>query len=347
MGKLINKHNTDLQAAYYNRVMSDAFEEIIMKKYKWLIDFVKKHDDLDFQTGFDQKQSKSWFSVYRGTGRILQISYRDKSRSRKEKIDADKAYKSLAPDIFQNDGVMDEKSFENYHKKIAKEQKFESFYLDSKGDCKEGFYQTLIARRYTFENKSDDDFVIFDKELVIGFKDDDVKEIWNKDIIDSQLKAINNLRTKTSKKLPKDIKPDYGEFDFMGLTWDGDLIIMELKKDGSETKSSLSPIQIAFYEKQFTKLLKEDIGNSLYNVIRDMILQKQRMGLIKMTPRAKALPEGLSGRIKKYIIIGNEENVSETIKKRFALVKEVFLGNDLEVFTCDKDGTLRRSSQFI
>ena len=78
-----------------------------------------------------------------------------------------------------------------------------------------------------------------------------------------------------------------------------------------------------------------------------MILQKQRMGLIKMTPRAKALPEGLSGRIKKYIIIGNEENVSETIKKRFALVKEVFLGNDLEVFTCDKDGTLRRSSQFI
>ena len=345
MSKLINKHNTDLHSAYYNRVMSDAFEEIIMKKHKWLIEFVKNHDDLDFQTGFDQKQSKSWFSVYRGTGRILQISYNDKSRSGKEKIDADPAYKRLAPDIFQKDGVIDEKNFENYLIKITTEPKFERYYLDSKGDCKEGFYQTLIARRYTFENTSDDDFVIFDKELVIGFKDDGVKDAWNKEIIDSQLIAINNLRTKTSNKLPKDIKPDYGEFDFMGLTWDGDLIIMELKKDGSETKSSLSPIQIAFYEKQFTKLLKEE-GNRLYNVIKDMILQKQRMGLIKMTPRAKALPEGLSGRIKKYIIIGNEENVSETIKKRFALVNEVFLGNDLEVFTCDTDGTLRRSSQF-
>ena len=160
MGKLINKHNNDLQTAYYNRVMSDAFEEIIMKKYKWLVEYVKNHEDLDFQTGFDQKQSESWFSVYRGTSRILRIRYRDKSRSGKEKIDADPAYMSLASSLFQNDKVIEEKSFENYHIKITKEQKFERYYLDSKGDCKEGFYQTLIARRYTFENKSEDDFVI-------------------------------------------------------------------------------------------------------------------------------------------------------------------------------------------
>lgn len=302
---------------------------------------------MDFQTGYDQKQSKSWFSVYRGTSRILQISYNDNSRSKKEKIDADKAYKSLAPDIFQNDSVIDEKSLGNYLIKIAQKPQFERYYLDSAGDRKEGYYQTLIARRYTFENKQDDDFVIFDKELVIGFKDDETKDTWNKEIIESQLEAIKTLRTKTSKRLPFDIKPDYGEFDFMGLTWDGDLIIMELKKDGSETKSSLSPIQIAYYEKQFTKLLMEDTSNCLYKVIKDMILQKQRMGLIKMTPKAKALPNGLSGRIKKYIIIGNEETVSETIKNRFALAKEVFLGNDLDVFTCSKDGTLLRSSQFI
>lgn len=30
MGMKINKHNADLPAAYYNRVMSDAFEELIM-----------------------------------------------------------------------------------------------------------------------------------------------------------------------------------------------------------------------------------------------------------------------------------------------------------------------------
>ena len=78
-----------------------------------------------------------------------------------------------------------------------------------------------------------------------------------------------------------------------------------------------------------------------------MILQKQRMELIKMTPKAKALPNGLSGKIRKYIIMGNDEKVSKPFKEHFLLAKNVFLGNDLEVFTCDKDGTLRRSSQFI
>lgn len=348
MSMKINKHNADLPAAYYNRVMSDAFEELIMTKYKWLIEFVKKHDDLDFQTGFDQKKCKSWFSVYRGTGRILQISYSDKSRSRKEKIDADKAYKSLAPDIFQNDGVIDEKSFENYLIKIAKTPKFEQYYLDSAGDRKEGFYQTLIARRYTFENRSDDDFVIFDKELVVGFKDEVEKAVWNEEIIDSQKKAINTLRAKSRDKLSENIKPYYGEFDFMGLSWDGDLIIMELKKEAKGTKSSLSPIQIAYYVKQFTKLINEDLDGGLYKVIRDMILQKQRMGLIKMTPKAKSLPNELSGKIRKYIIMGDDEKVSKSFKEHFVLAKKVFLENDLEVFTCDKnDGTLRLSSQFI
>lgn len=338
---------TTEQPAYYNRVMSATFEGIIKSKYSWLIKFVKRHPDLDFQTGFDQKSSKSWLSVYRGTGRILQIIYTDTSRSGKEKIDAADAYKCLAPSLFQKDGKLDEKVFEAYLRSISDNPKFERYYKDSKGDRKEGYYQTLIARRYTFENTCDDDFVIFDKELVIGFQDDGIKKTWNKEIIDAQKDAIKTLRHESHERLPEDIKPDYGEFDFMGLTWEGDLVIMELKKEGSDTKSSLSPIQIAYYDKQFDKLLKEDTGNQLYEVIREMIQQKQKMGLIKNTPKGKELPSKLSGKIKKYIIIGDEERVSPTIKKRFALAKKVFLGDDLEVFTCDSDGTLRPSSQFV
>ena len=207
---------------------------------------------------------------------------------------------------------------------------------------------SFIARRYTFKNRSDDDFVIFDKELVVGFKDEVEKAVWNEEIIDSQKKAINTLRAKSRDKLSEDIKPYYGEFDFMGLSWDGDLIIMELKKEAKGTKSSLSPIQIAYYVKQFTKLINEDLDGGLYKVIRDMILQKQRMGLIKMTPKAKSLPNELSGKIRKYIIMGDDEKVSKSFKEHFVLAKKVFLENDLEVFTCDKnDGTLRLSSQFI
>lgn len=342
MSKIINKHNADLQPAYYNRVMSTNFEKLIMKDYKWLIEFVKKHHELDFQTGFDQKQNKSWFSVYRGTSRILQITYYDKSG--RVTIDAAESYMKLGSYPKQ----LDEKHLEVYLKEINENPNYGKYYIDLKEDRKEGYYQTRIARRYTFENKNDDDFVIFDKELVIGFKDEHEKAAWNKTIIDSQKEAIETLRTMTSDKLSERIKPYYGEFDFMGLSWDGDLIIMELKKEAKGTKSSLAPIQIAYYVKQFTKLMKEDTDGRLYKVITDMILQKQRMGLIKMAPKAKSLPNGLSGKIRKYIIMGDDEKVSKPFKEHFVLAKKVFLENDLEVFTCDKnDGTLRLSSQFI
>ena len=46
--------------------------------------------------------------------------------------------------------------------------------------------------------------------------------------------------------------------------------------------------------------------------------------------------------------MGDDEKVSKSFKEHFVLAKKVFLENDLEVFTCDKnDGTLRLSSQFI
>lgn len=338
MSKTNNKQNAVLQSVYYNRVMSDAFEEIIMTKYKWLIEFVKKHKELDFQTGFDQKQNKSWFSIYRGTSRILQITYFDKSE--RVKIDAAASYMKLA----SYPKKLDENHFEAYLNEINNNPNYGKFYIDSNGGRMEGYYQTLIARRYTFENKADDDFVIFDKELVLGFINEEEKKSWNEEVVKIQNETIQRLRSNGKERLPKTIKAEYGEIDFMGLSWDGDLVIMELKKDPAD---GLSPIQINYYGLQFEKLMNEGMEDRLYKVIRDMILQKQKMGLIKMTSKAKALPNGLSGRIKKYIIIGNEETVSETIKNRFALAKEVFLGNDLDVFTCGKDGTLLPSSQFI
>ena len=326
----------DFQPVYYNRVMSEKFEKLIMKEYKWLIEFVKKHKELDFQTGFDQKQNKSWFSVYRGTSRILQITYFDKSE--RVKIDAATSYMKLGSYPKQ----LDEKHLEAYLNEINENPNYGKYYIDSKGDRKEGYYQTLIARRYTFENKIDDDFVIFDKELVLGFINEAEKKSWNELVAKKQNETIQKLRSKSKERLPKTIKAEYGEIDFMGLTWDGYLVIMELKKDAAD---GLSPIQIDYYGLQFERLMTEEMQDRLYKVIREMILQKKRMGLIKWTPKSKELPNGLSGGVRMYIVVGNEEKATEKIKKRFALAKEVSRCK-AKVLTCDPDGTLRPSTQF-
>ena len=330
----MNNQNTELQNVYYNRIMSEKFEKLIMEKYEWLIGFVKKHRELDFQTGFDQKQNKSWFSVYRGTSRILRITHFEKSGM--VTIDAAKSYMKL--DSYPKQ--LNEKNLEAYLKEINENPNYGKYYIDSKGERKEGYYQTLISRRYTFENTIDDDFIIFDKELVLGFIDEDIKKEWNKDILKIQKDHINEFRKASKDRLPKDIKAEFGEIDFMGLTWDGVLIIIELKKD---IGNGLSPIQTEYYKLEFSKLFIEHGEEQLFDVIKAMIFQKKKMGLIKKMPRAKALPGLITG-VRSYIIIGNDEKGSETIKKRFALANELFGGN--AVYTCASDGTLIPCDKF-
>ena len=74
---------------YYNRKMDDSFISKVLNDYPWLIHFVKNTSELDLQTGHDPKQGRSWFSVYRGTGRVLTFA----SRRNGYKIDAADAYK--------------------------------------------------------------------------------------------------------------------------------------------------------------------------------------------------------------------------------------------------------------
>ena len=316
--------------AYYNRTMSSKIESVLKEnggKYYWMIQYVKDHPELDFQTG--SNNGSSWFSIYRGTSRVLKITTSGK-------VSADKAYKGLLPSFYENPNP---ELFDKLLTIVNGYPKFDRYY--AKCDCsdkKEGYFQNLIARRYTFNNKPEDDFVIIDKELVIGFKDKDTEAAWNAPISKELASLIQKAReTLSPTRLPVNIKSKYGEFDFLGLNWDGDIIIMELKQD-DPNKTYLSPVQICYYKKQFTKLLKE-IPN-LYDDIIRMVNQKIKLGLINV-PQGRKLPTKLSGRIKSYLIVGEESGLSKEVCRRYGSFKDIVLP-DMEAFTCDSDGTLVR-----
>lgn len=318
---------------YYDRTMDDSFISKVLNDYSWLINFVKKTPELDFQTGHDPKQKRSWFSVYRGTGRVLTFA----SRRNGYKIDAANAYKRIAPNGFFEHPKED--SFVKYLSNIREAPNLQRYYESDKGK-KEGFYQNLIGRRYTFNTKAEDDFIIIDKEVVVGFKDEVTKATWNKDIISNIEKLIRNLRSNYNGTLPRDISSKYGEFDFLAMKWNGDIIIMELKQDDPQ-KTYLSPIQVRFYDEQFHKLLKEN--KDISDNIMKMVQQKVDMGIINV-PEGRSLPEKLSGIIETYVIVGEEKSLSPTICDRFRVVREIFLPN-MKSYTCKSDGTLVKSNK--
>ena len=318
---------------YYDRTMDDSFISKVLNDYPWLIHFVKNTSELDLQTGHDPKQGRSWFSVYRGTGKVLTFV----SRRNGYKIDADDTYKKIATtDFFERPT---ENSFVEYLSNIKKASNLKSYYESDQGK-KEGFYQNLIGRRYTFNTKAEDDFIIIDKEMVVGFKDEVTKTAWNKDIISNIEALIRNLRRDYKGRLPKDISSKYGEFDFLAMTWDGDIIIMELKQDDPQ-KTYLSPIQVRFYDEQFHKLLKEN--KDISDNIMKMVQQKVDMGIINV-PKGRSLPQKLSGKIETCVIVGEEKSLSPTICDRFRVVRKIFLPN-MKSYTCESDGTLVKSNK--
>ena len=315
---------------YYKRILSEKIKKILQSNYEWIIDYVKKHPELDFQTG--SNKSSSWFSVYRGTGCVLSIKASGKTV-------ADQKYMALCPEFYRNPSP---ERFNVLLKKINDNSDFDHFYANSDlSHKKEGYFQSLIGRRYSFEVKGDDDFFIIDKELVIGFDNENVRCEWNQPIKDSIASWIEKVRTVFfPTKLPKNISTSYGEFDFLALNWEGDIIIMELKQDSSE-KTYLSPFQISFYKQQFEKLLKE-LPN-LSEDIMEMIKQKIDLGILVL-PSDRKLPSKLSGKIKYYLIVGEECKLPAEICDRYKRIKEIVLP-ELEAFTCDEKGTLKPSER--
>lgn len=324
----------EIITTYYDRIMCDELVQHITQELDWLIPFVKRHESLDFQTGHDPKQNRSWFSIYRGTGRIFQVLFR-KGKFAGYKA-ADK-YMRLDEEFFSSPSPS---LFEKYLSKIEAEKEFDRYYIATDGTHKEGYYQTLIGRRYTFNYQESDDFIIIDKEFVIGFKDEVIKTEWNKDIVYDQQKNITVLRSTYEGKLPKDIKAEYGEFDFLGLNKNGDILIMELKQD-APAKTALSPIQTVYYYKQLSKLLSGD--NLLYERIKTMVEQKINMGLISKS-FLRYFPSKLSNKIIPCVIYGKDSKLSKSICERYCFVRDLFLPS-MKAFTCDEKGTILTSKK--
>ena len=156
---------------YYDRTMSPRVITNVQSKFGWVIDYVKAHPELDFQTGRNNKTS--WFSVYRGTSRVLTITPSGKAEAAQSyMVLCPEFYLSPSPELFDVllETVKNDSAFDRYYAKSDLSQK------------REGYFQTLIGKRYTLDGKDNDDFMIIDKEMVIGFETTDVRDAWNQPI---------------------------------------------------------------------------------------------------------------------------------------------------------------------
>lgn len=257
---------------YYNRTMQKLHLLFAPDgALRWLVGYVKRCDDLDFQTG--RNANDEWVSVYRGLTRLVRIGT---DKAGMLKLSADKKYMALQPSLygkFGKDHVF-EAELEGLRQIIANATEFESSY-DNK---KEGFYQNIFSRRYGLLGMADDPFIIVDKESVIGFGDKSEEE----KICSLHRAPLEETMSFLAQTFPKDFGSKLGdkklgkELDFIAIGFNGDVLLIEYK-DGHNTNGIYgSPFQMGMYQALFSAL---DRG-AFQDAVLDCARQKQQMGML-------------------------------------------------------------------
>ena len=305
---------------YYNRVMHEDLTKLIREKYQWLIDYVINCPELDFQTG--SNANDTWFSIYRGTGRVLTIKKNDS-------LVADKQYKALFSSFYMSPN---KKNLDCLMKELAKKEELKRYYIGKDGKKKEGYYQNLISRRYSLFCKPQDDFIIIDKEFVLGYSDDGIKKTETNLIKDKYDNIIESLKKKD--EFGTGIKCPGSECDFVGLTKNGDILLLELKRYEDTSKIALSPVQVGKYVDLTENYLSKYKTDFEKNVL-EMVKQKVNLGIL--IPKFD-IPKKISGRIIPAVVVGG--NPTEKAKERFVIARDMVKKPNIKLYTCSSDGEL-------
>jgi len=259
---------------YYNRKISSSFSSLIEKggEMRWLYDFVKGNNELDFLIG--KNKSKEWISVYRGLSRVLMITKTKISDI--VKIDGAKAYKNILPKLYGEKATsfMFKKELEHLINVVSKDEKFDRYYKNKK----EGYYQNILSRKYGICGNKNDDFVIVDKEAVVGYLNQKEKDTEFQKFQPKYKQLQKDISLKNSKRYGKnnEKKSVGNELDFLALDKNGNILLIEFKHGTNTSGIYLSPIQIGMYYDIFTNLPRKDLEKAVF----EMLIQKQKIGLI-------------------------------------------------------------------
>lgn len=313
---------------YYNRSLSKEFSALIEPKgqLRWLFDFVKQRSDLDFLIGRSGQRGreKDWISIYRGLTRIVRFT---NTISREVvHVDAAEKYKKLEPGIFGRKRFpLDNRAgLVSLIDKISKDPKL----IGSYDNHKEGYYQNELSRKYGICGSASSEFVIVDKEAVVGYEN-----MAEKDSVFGSLRtkykqlheSISNEHSKRYVKYSQN-RSAGNELDFLGVDTSGNILLIEYKhgRDSQNTAGIyMSPLQIGLYYDIFSKLDNPD----LLRAVTQMIRQKQKIGLIHPDWR---LPK-LNGNIIPVLII-SYYNYNSTAKEKYGEIMSFVRSRQSEPF---------------
>ena len=278
-------------AARYKRALTrDSFIDAL-KSNDSLMFLIHDLPDLNGDTYAINVQLRegNQLMYYHGTTRLLVVTLLEKDRQVCFRISANKTYSSGAAcsesfkqlaDLGVNDPSKAGSTFQK-HLKSALSVADRSCYCNRK----EGYWQNRLCVRYGARCQAEDDWLIIDRECVIGFANNTEK----RDVFHPHQVYFETIRhafqTQDKKRWggPTEVDSSTGEvrsrlgdeLDMLAIGKDGQLLAIELK-DGANTKGIYwGPLQVGTYKAAFNAVLTH-----LERDIHSLIKQKVDLGLL-------------------------------------------------------------------
>lgn len=181
----------------------------------------------------------------------------------------------------------------------------------------EGFLSSRLSIDYgrNWEPLNDCDWLIIDRESVLGFDNKDDKDEFDKDINDEVVKA--------KSKLPNDdswtrICKSFGnELDFLAINKKKQLVCIELKKVSNGDGICWGPLQATVYQQAFTKAL-----SNISSKILTLAQQKIKLGLLPEAASSWLPEEGFKSVLGVLAVAGSEKPASPTYWDRARILND-------------------------
>lgn len=266
----------------YNRALSEEAERALLPSgpLHFLVATMPLPSDDPYALDIQIREGNE-LMYYHGTTRLLRIRLQCVSGTVKVSATADRAYGVYPGCRAEYAALMKSWRLDEF---AALRNAFHAYLpkaigaADSKyyRNGKEGYWQNRLCVRFGRLWKPGDEWLIVDRECVLGFASDQEKICFYQNAAGEYRLIRDRLQQEDKDQWGKPKGEAFGdELDLMALSPSGSLVVIELKHGTNCSGIYWGPLQVGFYHRAFVTALK-DVADD----IRRMARQKITLGLL-------------------------------------------------------------------
>lgn len=252
------------------------------------LDVLKPREQLnflisDYKGDFDdssvldlQIRENNELMYYHGTTRLLTVKLKGSCEAKiKIRCKASDSYRKLCT-CYYDELMHKDWSIGELNKFKESLKKYLNFAVKSADDRyyknkKEGYWQNKICNDFGTYWSKKLNWLIIDREAVIGHADKKNKEIFFKNFKNKYEKVVNNFRQKDPKKWGKPSKKNFGdELDLLAIGPKKELVCIELKHGDNPSGIYWGLLQVAMYRDSFNAAISQ-ISDDIINLVNQKI----------------------------------------------------------------------------